>query len=152
MTDLTKQQTAILKLLTAGLTQKAIAEKLGTKLKTVEGQIGELYDRLGCRSACALTLYAIREKLTPEMDFKSFKSYRLTPREKEVLKLAAEGNNFRSIARLLSMSPRTAEYHLTEIHKKVLAGQKGIQPRILLVHFAVACEIIDLGPSAEVCI
>jgi DNA-binding NarL/FixJ family response regulator len=43
----------------------------------------------------------------------------LTAREQEVLKLAARGRTSAQIARLLSISPRTAETHRSNIYKKL---------------------------------
>ena len=44
---------------------------------------------------------------------------RLTIREREVLKLIAEGKSSRGIAELLFISPRTAEHHRANIRKKL---------------------------------
>ena len=43
----------------------------------------------------------------------------LTPREREVLKLIAEGNRTRDIATYLSLSPKTVEKHRTNLMKKL---------------------------------
>jgi len=44
---------------------------------------------------------------------------RLTIREREVLKLIAEGKSSRDVAELLFISPRTAEHHRANIRKKL---------------------------------
>jgi DNA-binding NarL/FixJ family response regulator len=44
---------------------------------------------------------------------------RLTVREREILKLAAEGNSSRQIAELLHISHRTAEHHRASIMRKL---------------------------------
>ena len=44
---------------------------------------------------------------------------RLTPKEKEVLKLLAEGLDNRQIAALLKFTPKTAAYHVTNILSKL---------------------------------
>jgi DNA-binding NarL/FixJ family response regulator len=46
-------------------------------------------------------------------------SYRLTPREIEVLDLIAEGRSNRQIARTLCMSERTAEVHVSHVLAKL---------------------------------
>jgi len=57
----------------------------------------------------------------------------LTVREREVLKLAAEGNSSREIAGLLHISQRTAEHHRSSIMRKL--GLKGTAD---LVKYAIA--------------
>jgi DNA-binding CsgD family transcriptional regulator len=49
----------------------------------------------------------------------SFKPDPLTPREKEVLKLIAEGKTGKEIANLLSISVRTAEHHRANLMAKL---------------------------------
>ncbi len=43
----------------------------------------------------------------------------LTPREREVFQLAAEGSNNKEIATRLSISPRTAETHRANLMRKL---------------------------------
>jgi len=57
---------------------------------------------------------------------------RLTMREREVLKLIAEGKSSRGIAELLFISPRTAEHHRANIRKKL-----GIQSTAELTKYAL---------------
>ena len=56
----------------------------------------------------------------------------LSPREKEVLTLLAEGNSSKEIADLLFISPRTVEHHRTSINKKL-----NIQNIVDLVKYAI---------------
>lgn len=57
---------------------------------------------------------------------------RLTIREREVLKLIAEGKSSRGIAELLFISPRTAEHHRANIRKKL-----GIKSTAALTKYAI---------------
>jgi len=57
---------------------------------------------------------------------------RLTIREREVLKLIAEGKSSRDIAELLFISPRTAEHHRANIRKKL-----GLQSTAELTKYAI---------------
>jgi DNA-binding NarL/FixJ family response regulator len=67
----------------------------------------------------------------------------LTEREREVLKLTAEGLTRSGVAGRLGISPRTAETHLLHVHRKL-----GIHTRSELTRFAVARGIVttDAGP------
>lgn len=57
---------------------------------------------------------------------------RITIREREVLKLIAEGKSSRDIAKLLFISPRTAEHHRANIRKKL-----GLQSTAELTKYAI---------------
>ena len=57
---------------------------------------------------------------------------RLTVREREVLKLIAEGKSSRGVAELLFISPRTAEHHRANIRKKL-----SIQSTAQLTKYAI---------------
>ena len=50
---------------------------------------------------------------------KSFPSDSLTPRERQVLKMVAEGKTSKDIAELLSISTRTVEHHRANLLKKL---------------------------------
>lgn len=65
-------------------------------------------------------------------------SERLTPREREVLQLAAEGKSTREIAVLLSLSAKTVEHHRAAVLAKLnLRGQTE------LVKFAIRTGLVD---------
>jgi DNA-binding NarL/FixJ family response regulator len=61
----------------------------------------------------------------------------LSPREREVLSLAAEGNANPEIAEKLFISPRTAETHRTNLMRKL-----GLQTQTDLVRFAIRRGVI----------
>ena len=71
----------------------------------------------------------------------TFDSYKmLTPREREVFQLAAEGLSNSDISRRLQISPRTSETHRTRIMHKLQMRSQGD-----LVHYAIQKGFIDVG-------
>jgi DNA-binding NarL/FixJ family response regulator len=62
----------------------------------------------------------------------------LTPREREVLSLAAEGLSTTAMAEKLFISPRTAETHRTNLMQKL-----GLQSQTDLVRFAIRRGLIQ---------
>jgi DNA-binding NarL/FixJ family response regulator len=63
---------------------------------------------------------------------------RLTPREREVLQLVAEGHTNREIARLLSVSPKTVDAHRTNLMSKL-----DLHDAQALTRFAVRCGLVE---------
>ena len=63
---------------------------------------------------------------------------RLTPREREVLQLVAEGHTNREIARLLSVSPKTVDAHRTNLMAKL-----DLHDAQALTRFAVRCGLVE---------
>ena len=63
----------------------------------------------------------------------------LTPREREVLQLLAEGHTIKSIGERLSISPRTVETHRNHVFEKL-----GLRSQTDLVKFTLKRGIIDL--------
>jgi len=63
----------------------------------------------------------------------------LTAREREILQMASEGKTASEIARILSISPRTAELHRTRMMKKL-----GLHGQTELVRYAVKRGILPL--------
>lgn len=64
---------------------------------------------------------------------------KLTPREREVLRLIALGHTSVEIARKLGLSPRTIETHRARIHRKL-----GLETRAELVHYALRHDLLQL--------
>lgn len=64
---------------------------------------------------------------------------RLTDREKQVLKLIAEGNTHKEIAILLNISVKTAVAHFSNLTEKL-----GIRSRAALIKFAIQRRIIQI--------
>ncbi|MFH0769690.1 MAG: response regulator transcription factor [Chloroflexota bacterium] len=63
----------------------------------------------------------------------------LTDREREVLKLTAEGHTTREIADMLVVSPKTVEWYKTSLMNKI-----NIHNRTDLIKFAIRRQIINL--------
>ena len=62
----------------------------------------------------------------------------MTPREREVLKLVAEGNSNKKVADKLGISVRTAEHHRLNTMKKL-----GVTNTAGLVRHALRTKVID---------
>jgi DNA-binding NarL/FixJ family response regulator len=63
----------------------------------------------------------------------------LTPRQREILQLLAEGRSAKEIAALLAISPRTVEFH-----KYQLMEANGLHSTAELVHFAIKHGIVTI--------
>ena len=64
---------------------------------------------------------------------------RLTPRQREVLSLLAEGRSAKEIASSLSISARTAEFHKYQMMETL-----GIHTNAELIHFAIKHGLVEL--------
>ena len=73
---------------------------------------------------------ALVKDLSPHADTKPISSESLTPREKDVLLLLAQGNTNRQIAQKLNLSPRTIEGHRASLVSKL-----GISSRVELMKY-----------------
>ncbi len=65
---------------------------------------------------------------------------KLTPREREVLQLLAEGHTVRQIGELLGLSRKTVDVHKTHLMKKL-----DIHNRVGVVRYAIQNKIIHVG-------
>ena len=63
----------------------------------------------------------------------------LTPRQREVLQLVAEGRTIKEIASILSVSPRTVEFHKTNLAKIL-----GVATTAELTQYAVKRGLVSL--------
>ncbi len=63
---------------------------------------------------------------------------RLTPREREVLQLAAEGHSTRAIAGLLCLSTKTVEHHRASVMAKL-----GLHGQTELVKYAIRAGLVE---------
>lgn len=64
----------------------------------------------------------------------------LTPREREVLVLLADGHTLQQIARRLGISPRTVETHVANLYRRL-----DVRTRVQAVTRAAKLGLIDLG-------
>jgi DNA-binding NarL/FixJ family response regulator len=65
----------------------------------------------------------------------------LTPREREVLQLLAEGNNTRDIAEILQLSEKTVENHRRQMRERL-----GLKSMADLIKYAIREGLTDLEP------
>ncbi len=63
---------------------------------------------------------------------------RLTPREREVLQLAAEGHSTRAVAGLLCLSTKTVEHHRASLMSKL-----GLRGQTELVKYAIRAGLVE---------
>jgi RNA polymerase sigma factor (sigma-70 family) len=63
----------------------------------------------------------------------------LSSREREILRLVAEGKTSREIAERLSLSPKTVDTYRSRLMRKI-----GVENLVALVKFAIRHEIISL--------
>ena len=63
---------------------------------------------------------------------------RLTPREREVLQLAAEGHSTRAIAGMLCLSTKTVEHHRASLMTKL-----GLHGQTELVKYAIRAGLVE---------
>jgi len=62
----------------------------------------------------------------------------LTPRQREVLQLAAEGQSAKQIASTLGISPRTVEFHKFQMMESL-----GLHTNAELIHFAIKHGLVE---------
>jgi DNA-binding NarL/FixJ family response regulator len=67
------------------------------------------------------------------------KSGELSPRQREVLQLLAEGHSMKEIGRILKITPRTVAFH-----KYSMMGQLGITSSAELVQFAIKQHVVTI--------
>ena len=60
---LTTREVEILRLVTSGLTNRQLAERLGVSTRTVDAHLRSIYAKLGIKSRSAATRYAIENHL-----------------------------------------------------------------------------------------
>lgn len=99
------------------------SESPGVLLKAIESlRRGEIFltcpDPGGCLSAMLRARLAARRDGAPDIGV-------LSPREKEIFRLLADGKSVKSIAQHLYISPKTVESHKYNILTKLKAGSVG---------------------------
>jgi DNA-binding CsgD family transcriptional regulator len=56
---------------------------------------------------------------------------RLTPQELQVARLVAEGKSNRDVAATLFITPKTVEFHLTRVYRKLEIHSRSQLPRLM---------------------
>src|SRR5262249_51777016 len=67
------------------------------------------------------------------------KAGELSPRQREVLQLLAEGHTMKEIARILQITPRTVAFH-----KYTMMAQLGIKSSAELVQYAIKQRVVSV--------
>jgi len=96
------------------------------------------------RASEMLRLGATRERALEEKLGSEAELAVLTPRQKEILQLIAEGSTTREIAELLGVSIKTVEAHRANLMERL-----AIHDVPGLVHLAIRTGLIDLHPEAS---
>jgi DNA-binding CsgD family transcriptional regulator len=65
----------------------------------------------------------------------------LTPRQREVLQLLAEGRSMKEVARILNVTPRTVAFHKYRMMKEL-----NLQNSAELIRFALREHIVPANP------
>ncbi len=112
--------------------KKAVGMDLVTAIKAVAG--GEAYLHPSIAASVIDEYIGVRKEDASENLYES-----LTDREKQVLKLIAEGHTHKEIADILGISVKTAVAHQTNISEKL-----DIHSRAGLIKFAIAKGLIKL--------
>lgn len=155
MSPLTQREREVVHLLAWGLKLKEIAKILSITLRTCKGHVETAKVRTGLNSSLALILEL--HKGNPNFTLPindavkrrpKFVRMDITGREKQVLKLLAEGYTVKQIASLLTLSVKTVETHKFNLMRKL-----DIHNRTELICYAVGHGIIAMGfPGATVVI
>ena len=109
--------------------KRAVGDELVTAIRTVQQGSPFLPPAIA-----KVLLKDYRHYSQPEED-----NYGLTPREKEVLKLVAEGHTSQEIAKLLCLSKKTVMCHRANIYKKF-----GTHNRTELVKYAIRHGLVEV--------
>lgn len=109
----------------AYLLKRSAASELGTAIREV--MHGRSYITPLITKGVVGSLLQVEQKLAPE----------LTPRQREVLQLLAEGRSMKEVASLLNLTPRTVAFH-----KYRIMEQLKLKSNAELVQYAVKHHIV----------
>lgn len=114
------------------LLKRSVADQLKDAIRTVHGGQRYLHPSVADELVDLVTTGRSIEEAEDDYD-------RLTPREKQVFKLLAEGKTSREISKYLSISLKTAMTHRTNIMEKL-----GMHSRAELIRYAVRKAVIPI--------
>lgn len=114
------------------LLKKAVGNDLISALRAIDK--GELYLHSSIATEVVAGYLGKKQQVLPDDPYE-----KLTDREKQVLKLIAEGHSHKEIAGLLDISAKTVIAHQTNISEKL-----DLHSRAALLKFAIAKGIIKL--------
>jgi DNA-binding CsgD family transcriptional regulator len=73
----------------------------------------------------------------------------LTPRQREILQLLAEGRSVKEIAQILNISPRTVEFHKYNLISRLHLKNFPALVQFAIRHGITEAEPVDDGTPAE---
>lgn len=115
----------------SGYVLKSVADRdLVAACRSV--RIGHQFVHAGARTAL------IEEYLRRDRTGERLPATVLTPREEEVLKMVAEGNSSKDIARALTISAKTVDRHRSNVLQKL-----GMHDRLDLTRYAIRTGLIE---------
>lgn len=123
-TPLTSRELDVLRLLSLGRRSLEIGSVLGVSAHTVENHKRRIFAKLGARSETQAVAEALRRGLVRRPPAPG--AARLTPRESEIINLAAAGNSVKQTARALNISVKTVESIQSHLFRKLgVSGRTG---------------------------
>ena len=135
---LTSREFQVLGLMANGDSNSRVAEKLNVEERTVVWHLTHLYSKLELgpknrrvynSKVKAVQMY--RERYQSEFIEEKVDAD-LTPRQREVLSLMAQGYSSQRIAKELFVEPRTVRHHITSVYSKLkIRDYEGTAPRVL---------------------
>lgn len=117
--SLTERQQRVALLAAQGLRNREIGQQLFVSERTVEGHIAAVLDALGAPTRVGIARHVPSEAAVPVLGAAD-----LTPRQRDVAGLVAEGCSNAEIAARLGISEKTVEKHLTDLFARL-----GVQSR-----------------------
>lgn len=121
---LTARELEVLRLLSLGHRSLEIGSALGVSAHTVENHKRRIFAKLGARNETQAVADAIRRGLVSRPT--AGHTTRLTPRESEIIDLAAAGNSVKQTARALNISVKTVESIQSHLFRKLgVSGRTG---------------------------
>ncbi len=114
--------------------KRSVGAELVTAIRTVHQ--GE------CFVPAAIAKMLLQDYQESERTRVSADEHGLTEREKEILKLVAEGRTSQEIAELLSLSKKTVMCHRANIYQKL-----GTHNRTELIRYAMHLQLIEMSPA-----
>jgi DNA-binding CsgD family transcriptional regulator len=142
--SLTQREHQVADAVAAGLTNSAVATALSIAVKTVECHLGHIYAKLGVSSGAELAA-TITVNALPTRAGASWRS--LTAREQQVAMAVGTGLSTRQAARRLYLSPKTVEFHLGRVYRKLRIVSRRQLPAIVGFHMvsglAAWCDPTD---------
>jgi len=138
---LTRRELDVLRLLSQGCRSSEVGALLGVSARTVENHKRRIFAKLGVHGETPAVAEAIRRGLLQGRP-PPRRVARLTPREAEIIELAAAGHSVKQTARVLNISVKTVESIQSHLFRKL-----GVTGRTGAVAAVYGYEDPRLGPG-----